>query len=107
MMIKRIADATRVLGQSQGYIGLPLRDLHGLEMPATPCTDAAFMRDVEINCKVNGPGTRAMETAWEPTPAEIAAIVSGAPIVLRVLGTAHPPVMLYVGEEPLKWEKES
>lgn len=81
MQIGRIARCTRVLGQSQGYLGLPLRD-------------------VVINCSVSGEGTPAMETAWFPHPAEIAAIVRGAPIILRIVGTAHPPVMLDVGEVP-------
>lgn len=81
MQIGVIAGATRVLGQSQGYLGLPLRD-------------------VLIHCSVGGAQTPAMETAWLPTPAEIAAIAAGAPVILRVLGTAHPPVMLDVGEIP-------
>lgn len=81
MQIGRIQGWTRELGKGQGYIGLPLRD-------------------VIISCSVGGPGTPAMETAWLPTPDEIAAIVAGAPIILRVLGTAHPPVMLTVGEPP-------
>ncbi len=81
MQIGRIEGCTRVLGKSQGYFGLPLRD-------------------VTINDSVTGPGTPAMETAWLPTPKEIEAIVAGAPIILRVLGTAHPPVMINVGEVP-------
>lgn len=81
MQIGRINGATRVIGQSQGYLGLPLRD-------------------VIIDCPVNGPRTPAMETAWLPTPDELERIVAGAPVVLRVLGTSHPPVMLEVGEVP-------
>ena len=81
MQIGRISGATRVLGQSQGYLGLPLRD-------------------VVINCSVGGPATPAMETAWLPTREEIAAIAEGAPLILRVLGTQHPPVMIEVGEVP-------
>jgi len=81
MQIGRIEGCTRVLGKSQGYLGLPLRD-------------------ITINDFVGGPGTPAMETAWLPTPAEIAAINAGAPIILRVLGTAHPPVMLMTGQAP-------
>lgn len=81
MQIGRISGCTRVLGQSQGYLGLPLRD-------------------VVTTCTVNGPETPAMETAWLPTPDDIEAIVAGAPIILRVLGTSHPPVMLYTGEKP-------
>lgn len=81
MIIKMIEGATRVLGKSQGYLGLPIRD----EL---------------INETVNGPATPAMATAWEPTPDELTRLNAGAPVVLRVLGTAHPPVMLSVGDAP-------
>lgn len=81
MQIGMIQGATRVLGKSQGYLGLPVRD-------------------VLINETVNGPDTPAMETAWLPTPKEIEAIQRGAPVILRVLGAAHPPVMVEVGEVP-------
>lgn len=81
MQIGRIAGHTRIIGKSQGYLGLPIRD-------------------ITTECTVNGAETPAMETAWLPTPAEIAAINAGAPIILRILGTGHPPVMIYVGEEP-------
>lgn len=81
MQIGRIQGATRVLGQSQGYLGLPVRD----EM---------------IECPVGGPGTPSMTTAWLPTAEEIAAIVAGAPIHLQILGTAHPPVLITVGQAP-------
>lgn len=82
MHIGRIEGATRVIGKSQGYLGLPLKD-------------------VTINCTVGGEDTPAMETAWLPTPEEISAIVAGAPVILRVLGSAHPPVMVYVGNAPV------
>ena len=88
MQIGRIRNATRVLGKAQGYFGLPLRDIN-------------------LNCKVNGPDTPAMQTAWLPTPDEIEAIQSGAPIILTVLGTVHPPVMMSVGREPDDGELES
>lgn len=81
MIIGRIEGCTRVLGKSQGYLGLPLRD-------------------VTVHDTVNGPGTPAMETAWLPTPDELARLIAGAPVILRVLGTAHPPVMVEVGEVP-------
>jgi hypothetical protein len=81
MILRLIEGATRILGRSQGYLGLPLRD----EL---------------INCSVDGPGTPSMVTAWEPTPAELALLNAGAPVLLRVLGTGHPPVMLTVGEAP-------
>jgi hypothetical protein len=79
MLIGRIQGTTRVLGKQQGYLGLPLRD-------------------VDVECSVSGP-TKAMESAWHPTPKEIELINSGASIILRVMGTIHPPVMLYVGNE--------
>ncbi len=81
MQIGHIVGCTRELGKSQGYLGLPLRD-------------------ILIDCTVNGPDTPAMETAWLPTPDEIAAIVAGAPVILRVVGIWHPPVMIYTGEVP-------
>ncbi|MDW7555393.1 hypothetical protein D9623_33680 (plasmid) [Azospirillum brasilense] len=81
MQIGRIEGATRVLGKSQGYLGLPLRD-------------------EVIDCPVNGAKTPCMVTAWTPTPDEIERMVSGAPVYLRVLGVSHPPVMLTVGDAP-------
>lgn len=81
MIIGRIDGCTRVLGKSQGYLGLPLRD-------------------IIVNCSVGGPNTAAMETAWFPTPDELAAINAGAPIILRIIGNGHPPVMLYTGDTP-------
>jgi hypothetical protein len=80
MIAGRILGTTRDLGKSQGYIGLPVRD-------------------VIVRCTVNGL-VPAMETAWHPTPDEIARIVVGAPVVLRVLGDEHPPVSVDVGEVP-------
>lgn len=71
MQIGRVDGATRVLGKSQGYMGLPIRD-------------------EAIDCTVNGVGTPSMTTAWIPTPEEIAAIVAGAPIHVRILGNEHP-----------------
>ncbi|TIM16226.1 MAG: hypothetical protein E5Y67_03265 [Mesorhizobium sp.] len=81
MQIGRIQGCTRTIGKSQGYIGLPLRD-------------------IVINDSVTGPNTPAMETAWFPTVEELTALVAGAPIILRVVGAGHPPVMLYAGEVP-------
>lgn len=91
MIIARITGATRVLGQAQGYIGLPIRD----EMTADPnCLETT------INNTVNGPQTPCMITAWEPTPDELQRLAKGAPVYLRVLGTRHPPVMITVGDVP-------
>lgn len=77
MIIGRIEGTTRVLGKPQGYLGLPLKD-------------------VLLNTTVDGPTTPAMETAWLPTPDEIERINAGAPVILRILGVTHPPVMIEV-----------
>jgi hypothetical protein len=81
MDVLRIEGCTRTIGESQGYIGLPLRD-------------------VVINDVVDGPQTPGMESAWALSEDELAAVTAGKPIILRVMGTTHPPVMLYVGSEP-------
>lgn len=81
MISGRVLRETRLIGKSQGYLGLSVRD-------------------EPVNDTVNGPATPSMVTAWEPTPAEIAAIAAGAPIYVRILGTAHPPIMVEVGEIP-------
>jgi len=74
MLINSIEGATRRIGKSQGYKGLPLRD--------------------EV-CPHNG---HQMVTSWQPTPAEAKRLAAGAPIYLTVLGSVHPPVLLSVGE---------
>lgn len=81
MEIGRVTGCTRVLGKAQGYYGLPIRD------------------DV-MNDSVTGPGTPVMVTAWFPTLDELVAINAGAPVHLMIVGSAHPPVMMSVGEIP-------
>ncbi len=81
MQIGMIEGVTRIIGKSQGYLGLPIRD----EI---------------IQCTVNGDGTPAMVTAWTPTPDELDRLIAGASVHLRVLGTSHPPVMMGVGDPP-------
>ena len=81
MQIGMIEGVTRIIGKSQGYLGLPIRD----EI---------------IQCTVNGNGTPAMVTAWTPTPDELDRLIAGASVHLRVLGTSHPPVMMSVGDPP-------
>lgn len=81
MHIGRIEGATRVLGKSQGYLGLPIRD-------------------ETINCTVGGERTPAMVTAWLPTPEELVLLNAGASVHVRILGTGHPPIMVDVGPVP-------
>lgn len=38
-----------------------------------------------------------MRSAWMPTPVEREAIASGAPIILQIVGKAHPVVAVYTG----------
>lgn len=77
MEIKHISGFTRVIGEQQGYIGLPLRD-------------------ITVNDTVTGPDTPAMESAWHLDAADIAALQAGGHVILRVFGEQHPPVWLYV-----------
>ncbi|TRD21898.1 hypothetical protein [Palleronia caenipelagi] len=81
MLIGHIEGATRTIGKSQGYLGLPIRD-------------------ETLDCVINGQGTPAMVTAWHPTPDELRALVNGAPVHVRLLGQSHPPIMVSVGPEP-------
>lgn len=46
----------------------------------------------------------AMGSAWELLPPEIEAIKAGAPVILWVYGTGHPPVWLQIGEPPKEGE---
>ena len=66
--------ATRVLGKSQGFLGLSVRD------------------------EVNDQGIPYMVTVWEPTPGEIAKLSAGARVEVLIMGTVHPPIRVEVGE---------
>lgn len=81
MQISRIRGATRVLGKSQGYLGLPLRD--------EPYWDKALDREVH-----------SMVTAWTPTPLELALLNSGSNVYVRILSAQHPPMLVFV--EPVE-----
>lgn len=81
MQIGRIPGHTRIVGKSQGYLGLPIRD-------------------ETINCSVGGPDTPAMITSWLPLPKELEQIAAGAAVYVRILGNVPPPMMVYVGDRP-------
>lgn len=81
MEIGRITGVTRVIGRSQGYRGLPLRD-------------------EPFNSTVTGPDTPSMVSAWLPTPEELALLNAGASVHVRLLGTEHPPILVEVGPAP-------
>jgi hypothetical protein len=80
MEIARIKNATRVIGKSQGYLGLPIRD----EI---------------INEATNGL-SHSMTTAWIPTPKELEKLNQGASVHVTILGVNHPPMIVTVGEPP-------
>lgn len=80
MNIGRITGCTRVLGKEQGYKGLPVRDGQ-YTMPT-------------------GEVYASIETAWFPTPDELEAMIAGAPIIVQLLSSQHPPIMLYTGDKP-------
>ena len=81
MQIGRIRGCTRTIGKTQGYMGLPLKD-------------------IAINCSVSGPNTPAMVTAWLPTPKELELLNRGASVHVTIVGQHHPPIMVKVGELP-------
>lgn len=81
MIINRIPGFTRLLGKSQGYLGLPVLD--------------QIVFDPAAECDVP-----AMTTSWEPTPDELKALNAGASVHVRILALDHPPIMLGVGSPP-------
>ena len=78
MIPARIADTTVVIGEPIGWD----KDRDG------PCAGLP----IRISMSEGHP---IMESAWEPTPAELAALNNGGKVYLRVVGSSHPPVMLY------------
>lgn len=67
-----IPNFTRVLGVKQGYIGLHVLDFE--------------LED----------GTRAMGTAWKPSPTELEALSNGALVYVLIIGEMHPPILVQV-----------
>lgn len=84
MLIRRINGCTEVIGEDQGYLGLPIRKVK------KPTSIGGSVRSVEH-----------IETAWEPTPKELALLNQGQSVILSVLtfGGPVPPQNVYV--EPI------
>lgn len=80
MIIAMISLANRICGKSQGYLGLPVRD-------------------VIIMDKATGMPAPAMETAWTPTPDELERLNKGANVIVRILGSSPPPMSVMVDTE--------
>lgn len=83
MIPKHIAGATRYLGAPKGW---------------QPETDGDCAH-LAIQDSTLDSGTPVMVSAWEPTPAELRAMQDGAPVYLQIVGSAHPPVMVWVQAE--------
>ena len=83
MIISRVRDMTRSLGAPKDWNPNDTGPCYGLPVR------------IEPHGKMNS-----FVSAWEPTPAELAALNRGAKVMLRVVGDSHPPVMIYVDQEP-------
>lgn len=81
MELGSIENATRILGKSQGYLGLTIRD-------------------TTIKDGVTGKTVNLMTSAWLPSPAELKALNHGASIHVQLLGHAHPPIIVTIGPTP-------
>lgn len=81
MLIRRIKGCTDTIGKEQGYNGLPIREV---------------IKPTNIGGQVYP--LLHVESAWEPTPLEMQALVNGASVVVSVLTFSHPlqPLNLYV-----------
>ncbi|WP_298699194.1 hypothetical protein [uncultured Brevundimonas sp.] len=79
MLPIRIAGATRNLGAPADWDP----DTSG------PCLHLPI-RDEVVE------GLPYMTSRWEPTPDELAALIAGRPVELRIIGTTHPVVSLIV-----------
>lgn len=84
MLVGRIQGFTRDLGRPEGWD--EARD--GL-CGSLPIKDEPYEG-----------GLNQMISAWEPTPEELERLALGAPVLLRVVGVVHPPVMMTVGKVP-------
>lgn len=89
MNIAVISGHTRVLGQSQGYRGLPIRDQ---KIPIVRPVDARATVGEAQECFI-----REMVSAWQPTPAELEALNAGATVYVHIQGELHPPIKVEVG----------
>ena len=86
MIPVRIKGSTRYLGAPMGW--QPSENGH--------CAHLAIRDEVSQGMPI-------MESAWEPTPAELAVLNRGGKVYLRIVGNVHPPVMVYaLGPGPEK-----
>ncbi len=79
MQIKKIKGFDMILGESQGYSGLPVR--------ITKTFDPVSQRTVIQ-----------LETEWKPSTEELALLNQGKSIIVSLYSPVHPPIMLTVGD---------
>ena len=65
----RMADCSRVCGLDQRFFPLPIRDEHYDDVPV-------------------------MATTWSPTPEELAILIAGGKVVVRIMGVEPPPMQV-------------
>lgn len=74
--------------------------------PINPCTRvmgapaemADECGDLQISDQHDAVWGNCMHSAWLPSPEEREAILNGQPIILRIVGTRHPVVAMWVGD---------
>lgn len=88
MIAGRIEGATHCLGAPAGWEAAT----------EIPCGTLP----VRFEIVEDGAGGRlsSFVSAWLPTPEQLERIAAGAPVLLRIIGTSHPPVAIDVGQAP-------
>lgn len=79
MLPVRIEGATRILGAPAGWN----------PQSNGPCCGLAIKDEVVDAMPY-------MTSAWEPTPSDLQALTAGGRVMLRILGTGHPPVAMWI-----------
>jgi hypothetical protein len=77
----KLTDATRSMGK-----------------PADWDDSVGECQSLDIHDADDGNGNPVMISAWQLEEGELEKLAAGAPLYLRVYGTAHPVVALYPGE---------
>jgi hypothetical protein len=57
---------------------------------------------LDVHDTTDDPGNPVMITAWTFEAGELERLAAGAPLYLKIYGTAHPVVSLFAGEPTLK-----
>lgn len=76
-----ITGYTDKIGEKQGYKPLFVR--------RTPIVDPTSKAPTQLQ-----------ETAWTPSPHELAQLNAGGSVIVKLLSTGHPPIKVEVGDVP-------